>query len=53
MLAEYWRAVDRCPPGPGETHTTEFSSRNASFDAAEEICGFAEPLLASADSRRL
>ena len=88
--AGYWRTVDRCPPGPGETHTTEFSSRNTSgrgaggtrvvswtvfggghtwpgspappglaepstqeFDAAEEICRFAEPLLASADSRRL
>jgi polyhydroxybutyrate depolymerase len=25
--AERWRAVDRCPPGPGETHATEFSSR--------------------------
>jgi polyhydroxybutyrate depolymerase len=88
--AEYWRTVDRCPPGPGETHGTEFSSRDTSgngaggtrvvswtvfggghtwpgataapgladrstqeFDAAEEICRFARPLLASADSRRL
>jgi polyhydroxybutyrate depolymerase len=88
--AEYWRTADRCPPGPGETHTTEFSIRHTSdsgvggtrvvswtvsggghtwpgspaapgladlstqeFDAAEEICRFAEPLLASADSRRL
>ena len=87
--AEYWRTADRCPPGPGQTHTTEFSSRNTfgrgaggtrvvswtvfggghtwpggaapgfadlstrEFDAAEEICRFAEPLLASADSRRL
>ena len=88
--AGFWRTVDRCPPGPGETHTTEFSIRNTSdrgaggtrvvswtvlggghtwpgspaepgladlstqeFDAAEEICRFAEPLLASADSRRL
>ncbi len=88
--AEYWRTADRCPPGPGETHVTEFSSRNTSdrgaggtrvvswtvfrgghawpgpsagpgaaglstheFDAAEEICRFAGPLLASADSRRL
>ena len=88
--AGYWRTVDRCPPGPGQTHTTEFSSRSTSdsgvggarvvswtvfggghtwpgspaapglaalssqeFDAAEEICRFAEPLLASADSRRL
>ncbi|GLY84531.1 alpha/beta hydrolase family esterase [Actinoallomurus iriomotensis] len=88
--AEHWRAVDRCPPGPGETHTTEFSGRTTSeagaggtrvvawtvfggghtwpgmpvpaewdepvtleFDAAEEICRFAEPLLASADARRL
>ena len=88
--AEYWRTADRCAPGPGETHTTEFSSRNTSdsgvggtrvvswtvsggghtwpgspaapgladlstqeFDAAEEICRFAEPLLASADTRRL
>jgi polyhydroxybutyrate depolymerase len=88
--AGYWRAVDRCPPGPGETHTTEFSSRITSgdgvggtrvvswtvfggghtwpgssaglglansstqeFDAAEEIWRFAQPLLASTDSRRL
>src|SRR5205814_1287328 len=26
--AGFWRAVDRCPPGPGDTRTTEFSSRN-------------------------
>jgi polyhydroxybutyrate depolymerase len=102
--AGFWRAVDRCPPGPGATRTTEFSSRNTSeggvggtrvaawtvfggghtwpgarsfpgalpapggttppsppasetgpreFDAAEEICRFAEPLLAPAQSRRL
>jgi polyhydroxybutyrate depolymerase len=76
--AERWRAVDRCPPGPGETHATEFSSRTTSargvggtqvvswsvfggghawpdqeFDTAEEICRFAEPLLAPAASRRL
>ena len=88
--AERWRAIDRCPPGPGETHTTEFSSRTTAgdgvggtrvvawtvfggghawpgtptppgrdepttleFDAAEEICRFADPLLASADTRRL
>jgi polyhydroxybutyrate depolymerase len=88
--AEHWRAVDRCPPGPGETRTTEFSSRTTvdggvggtqvvawtvyggghawpgtltppewgepsteEFDAAEEICRFAEPLLAPADTRRL
>ena len=84
--AEFWRAVDRCPPGPDETRTTEFSSRNTAsggvggtavaawtvfggghawpgsaaaagstqeFDAAEEICRFAEPLLASAETRRL
>jgi polyhydroxybutyrate depolymerase len=88
--AKYWRTADRCPPGPGQTHTTEFSSRTTSgrgagrtrvvswtvfggghtwpgspaapgpaglstqeFDAAEEICRFAEPVLASADSRRL
>ena len=25
--AGFWRAVDRCPPGPGDTRTTEFSSR--------------------------
>jgi polyhydroxybutyrate depolymerase len=86
--AEHWSAIDRCPPG--ETHTTEFSSRTTTgpgvggtrvaawtvfggghswpgmsippewnvpvtkeFDAAEEICRFAEPLLASADARRL
>ena len=88
--AGFWRAVDRCPPGPGDTRTTEFSTRTTAeggvggtrvaawtvfggghtwpgakpfpgtaqtgpkeFDAAEEICLFAEPLLASADSRRL
>src|SRR4029079_15300550 len=26
--AGFWRAVDRCPPGPGDTRATEFSSRN-------------------------
>jgi len=88
--AEFWRAVDRCPPGPGDTRSTEFSSRITAaagvggtrvvtwtvfggghtwpgakpfpgaaetgpqeFDAAEEICRFAEPLLASAESRQL
>src|SRR5580692_9570448 len=25
--AGFWRAADRCPPGPGDTLTTEFSSR--------------------------
>jgi polyhydroxybutyrate depolymerase len=90
QTARYWRNAGRCPPGPGQTHTTQFSSRNTSgsgvggtrvvswtvfggghtwpgspaapgladlitqeFDAAEEICRFAEPLLASAGSRRL
>jgi polyhydroxybutyrate depolymerase len=81
--AGYWRAADRCPPGPGDTRTTEFSSRNTAaggvggaqvvawsvfrgghswpgpasasqeFDAAEEICRFAGPLLVPADARRL
>jgi len=88
--AGFWRAVDRCPPGPGDTRTTEFSSRQTAqggvggtrvvawtvfggghawpgsavtagaadtapreFDAAEEICRFAEPLLTPADIRRL
>jgi polyhydroxybutyrate depolymerase len=88
--ASFWRTVDRCPPGPWPTNTTEFSSRNTAaggaggtavaewtvhggghtwpgatpapgwaepttqeFDAAEEICRFAEPLLASAAARRL
>jgi polyhydroxybutyrate depolymerase len=88
--AAFWRAVDRCPPGPGEERTTEFSSRTTSapgvggttvaawtvfggghnwpgtapvpgyadlttqeFDAAEEICRFAQPLLTSAEGRRL
>lgn len=90
QTARYWRNADRCPSGPGQTYTTQFSSRNTSgsgvggtrvvswtvfggghtwpgspaapeladlstqeFDAAKEICRFAEPLLASADSRRL
>jgi polyhydroxybutyrate depolymerase len=88
--AEFWRTVDRCPPGPGDTRTAEVSSRTTAsggaggtavvawtvfggghtwpgsaavpgyaepitqeFDAAEEICRFAEPLLAPADIRRL
>ena len=88
--AEFWRAADRCPPGPGNTRATEFSSRTAvtggvggtqvvtwtvtggghtwpgaepypgmeqvtsrEFDAAEEICRFAQPLLAPAAARRL
>ncbi len=87
--AGFWRTVDRCPPGPGDRRTTEFSSRNTAgagvggtqvatwtvfggghtwpgakpfpgaaetgpreFDAAEEICRFAGPLLASAAARR-
>ena len=87
--AEYWRAVDRCPPGPEQTHTTELSSRTTTdggvggtrvvawtviggghtwpgapdppgwaepttqeFDAAEEICRFADPLLTAANTRR-
>lgn len=28
--AVYWRTTDRCPPGPGETHATGFSSRTIS-----------------------
>ena len=88
--ADFWRAADRCPPGPGGTRATEFSSRTAvtggvagtqvvtwtvtggghtwpgaepypgteqatsrEFDAAEEICRFARPLLAPATARRL
>jgi polyhydroxybutyrate depolymerase len=88
--AEFWRTIDRCPPGPGGTRSTGFSSRTTAadgvggtqvvawtvfggghtwpgsaavpgsaemttqeFDAAEEICRFAEPLLASAATRRI
>jgi polyhydroxybutyrate depolymerase len=85
--AAHWRAVDRCPPGPDRTRTTEFSSRTTAdggvggtrvvawtviggghswpgapgwaepttdeFDAAEEICRFADPLLVAAATRRL
>jgi polyhydroxybutyrate depolymerase len=88
--AARWRAIDRCPPGPGETHTTGLSSRHTSpagaggtrvvawtvfggghtwpgtplppeyaepvsmeFDAAEEICRLARPLLVPAQERRL
>jgi polyhydroxybutyrate depolymerase len=88
--AEFWRAADRCPPGPGESRTTEFSRRvtgpagvagtrvaawtvlggghtwpgsepypgmeeltSREFDAAAEICRFAQPLLAPAAARRL
>ena len=75
---EFWRRTDRCPPGPGDEHTTEFSSRRTAtggaggtqvvtwtvfggghdwpreeFDAAEEICRFAQPRLAPAGARRL
>src|SRR6266576_4088132 len=79
--AEHWRAIDRCPAGPGDTRRTEESIRTTvgggvggttvatwlvlggghawpgapvnpdrpepntqEFDAAEEICRFAEPL---------
>ena len=86
--AGFWRAVDRCPPGPDDTRTTEVSRRTQArgglggtevvtwtvfggghtwpgsasrdgamttqeFDAAGEICRFAQPLLAAADTRRL
>jgi polyhydroxybutyrate depolymerase len=88
--AARWRAIDRCPAGPGETHTTELSSRHISepgaggtrviawtlfgaghtwpgtpvppeydepgsleFDAAEEICRLARPLLTPARERLL
>jgi polyhydroxybutyrate depolymerase len=88
--AARWRAVDRCPVGPGETRATGLSSRHSSdagaggtrvvawtvlggghtwpgtaprpgftesatqeFDAAEEICRFARPLLIPVDERRL
>jgi polyhydroxybutyrate depolymerase len=39
------------PGMPGAPGRTEPISRE--FDAAEEICRFAAPLLASADARRL
>jgi polyhydroxybutyrate depolymerase len=32
--AGYWRTVDQCPPGPGETQATEFSSRSTSGPGA-------------------
>lgn len=85
-----WRAIDRVPPGAGETRATDLSSRvtskagvggtrvvdwtviggghswpgtpaspehpepiSSEFDAAEEICRFAEPLLIPAEDRRL
>jgi len=88
--AAHWCAIDRCPPAPGRTHVTEFSSRTTveggaggtrvaawtvfggghswpgtpappgrtepvtqEFDAAEEICRFARPLIAAPDTRRL
>jgi polyhydroxybutyrate depolymerase len=88
--AERWRAIDRCPAGPGDTRATELSSRLTSqpgvggtrviawtlfgaghtwpgtpvppeytepvsleFDAAEEICRLARPLLIPAKERRL
>jgi polyhydroxybutyrate depolymerase len=88
--AERWRTIDRCPPGPGETHATDQSTRTTfeggvggtkvaawtifgaghawpgtvtpeewgqpsteEFDAAEEICRFAKPLLTPPDTRRL
>ena len=88
--AARWRTIDRCPPGPGETRTTELSVRHTSppgaggtrvvawtlfgaghtwpgtpvppeytepvsleFDAAEEICRLARPLLIPAKERTL
>ena len=88
--ADRWSTVDRCPPGVGESRTTELSDRTTStvgvggtrvatwtvfggghtwpgmvatwegaepdtheFDAAEEICRFAAPLLGSAEERKL
>jgi polyhydroxybutyrate depolymerase len=30
--AEFWRATDRCPPGPVDEHRTEFSSRRTAAD---------------------
>lgn len=88
--AARWRAIDRCPDGPGQTHATGLSSRHTSpagaggtrvtawtviggghtwpgapvppevtepvsmeFDAAEEICRLARPLLIAASERRL
>jgi polyhydroxybutyrate depolymerase len=88
--AARWRTFDRCPDRPGETCTTDLSSRHTShagaggtrvaawtlfggghtwpgtpvppenaepvsleFDAAEEICRFARPLLIPAKDRRL
>ena len=76
--AEFWRGTDRCPPGPDDERSTEFSSRHTAaggvggtqvvswtvfggghawpageFDAAEEICRFAKPLLTPAAARRL
>jgi polyhydroxybutyrate depolymerase len=90
QTAQFWRTADRCPPGPGDTKTTEFSRRTTvtggvggtqvvswtvfggghawprsqpiprsdpaesrEFDAAEEICRFARPLLTPAAGRRL
>jgi polyhydroxybutyrate depolymerase len=32
--AEFWRSVDRCPPGPGETRTTRHSSRSTAGGGA-------------------
>lgn len=86
---DHWRAVDRCPPGPGQTHATDLSSRTTidggiggttvvawtvfggghtwpgtppsprwnepvtqEFDATEEICRFAAPLLVPSDTRK-
>jgi poly(3-hydroxybutyrate) depolymerase len=39
------------PGAPAAPGLADLSTQE--FDAAEEICRFAEPLLASADSRRL
>src|SRR5580692_1867422 len=85
--ASRWRTIDRCPAEPGDTHTTDQSSRHTTgggvggtqvtawtvfggghswpgsangvgavsqeFDAAEEICRFARPLLGNAETRKL
>ena len=47
------RALRPCALGVAEPVSAAADQSTQEFDAAEEICRFAEPLLAAADSRRL
>jgi polyhydroxybutyrate depolymerase len=39
QTAEFWRTADRCPPGPGDVRTTEFSRRTGTQVVSWEVFG--------------